>query len=296
MQKQKKGFTLIELLVVIAIIALLLSILMPALQKVKSQARRIICSTRIKSIHMAATLYAADDAKGTLPQGGGHRPMMDQDDAIGIDIDEFFKMAQYITDIPGLPADESVLSISPSDIAEWARRCANSKAGVVFVCPEMEKSPYEYMDFAFREMRTFKTVIYSPLTYVRLGYNYLAGFETEKWDWDSLSGRGNENINIRWHSPSTMSDSGNSVLVTDRANTHGVGLGMDVMHGRSGYEKITLDADYSLAGVSGFTVVGTLDGAIESKRISSLKLNPWYYWTDQGGFVVNGNGPYYSPF
>jgi len=245
---------------------------------------------------MASTLYATDDAKGTLPQGGYHRQAGsiedDQDDAIGIDIDEFFKMAQYITDIPSLPADESVYTMASADLAEFAMKCADSKAGVVFVCPEMERSNIELMDYAFREKRLYRTVIYAPiLTYVRLGYNYLAGFETEKWDWDSMPERGNENMTKSWTSPKTMSDSGNSVLVTDRSRTDG-GTGMSVLHGKAGYENVELDADFNLANVSGDTVVGTLDGAIESKRVSSLGLNPVYYWTDKGGFF---NG-YYSPF
>ncbi|MCK5564830.1 MAG: type II secretion system protein [Planctomycetes bacterium] len=60
--RKKKGFTLIELLVVIAIIALLLSILMPALTKVKEQARRLICSTNLRTLFTSWSLYAGDNA------------------------------------------------------------------------------------------------------------------------------------------------------------------------------------------------------------------------------------------
>ena len=56
--ERKRGFTLIELLVVIAIIALLLSILMPALQQVKERGRRIACRSNLKQLGMAYTMYA----------------------------------------------------------------------------------------------------------------------------------------------------------------------------------------------------------------------------------------------
>jgi prepilin-type N-terminal cleavage/methylation domain-containing protein len=64
--KKKKGFTLIELLVVIAIIAVLLSILMPALGKVKGIARDVICRSNLKQWGMIWTLYT-NDYQGKFP-------------------------------------------------------------------------------------------------------------------------------------------------------------------------------------------------------------------------------------
>ncbi|MHC4675681.1 MAG: type II secretion system protein [Planctomycetota bacterium] len=60
--KNKRGFTLIELLVVIAIIALLLSILTPALNQVKDRARRIMCRNRLHQWGIAIHAYAAGNS------------------------------------------------------------------------------------------------------------------------------------------------------------------------------------------------------------------------------------------
>jgi prepilin-type N-terminal cleavage/methylation domain-containing protein/prepilin-type processing-associated H-X9-DG protein len=58
---RKKGFTLIELLVVIAIIAVLMAILMPALNVVREQARGIACMSNQKTIGLAYVMYADDN-------------------------------------------------------------------------------------------------------------------------------------------------------------------------------------------------------------------------------------------
>jgi prepilin-type N-terminal cleavage/methylation domain-containing protein len=58
MKSRKKGFTLIELLVVIAIIALLLSILMPALNSVKERGKRVLCMNNLRQLGMANYIYA----------------------------------------------------------------------------------------------------------------------------------------------------------------------------------------------------------------------------------------------
>jgi prepilin-type N-terminal cleavage/methylation domain-containing protein len=67
---RRKGFTLIELLVVIAIIALLMSILMPALARVRELAQRVVCGTNLSGICKAMLVYANDDESGRLPRAG----------------------------------------------------------------------------------------------------------------------------------------------------------------------------------------------------------------------------------
>jgi prepilin-type N-terminal cleavage/methylation domain-containing protein len=64
---KRPGFTLIELLVVIAIIALLMSIMMPALGKVKEQANLILCKSRLRQWTLVFKLYT-DDNGGLFPE------------------------------------------------------------------------------------------------------------------------------------------------------------------------------------------------------------------------------------
>ncbi|MBN2136267.1 MAG: type II secretion system protein [Sedimentisphaerales bacterium] len=89
--RSRRAFTLIELLVVIAIIALLLSILAPALNKAKVFARRVKCTSNLRQINLAVALYldnnddtypCAEDPVSTTPfywlwMGRGWRPFVE---------------------------------------------------------------------------------------------------------------------------------------------------------------------------------------------------------------------------
>jgi len=69
----RRAFTLIELLVVIAIIAVLMSILMPTLERVKKQARTVACQANVKQWALFFSLYTQDnDGKFQAGIGSGH--------------------------------------------------------------------------------------------------------------------------------------------------------------------------------------------------------------------------------
>ncbi|MAX25546.1 MAG: hypothetical protein CMJ19_13680 [Phycisphaeraceae bacterium] len=72
-RSRSRGFTLIELLVVISIIALLISILLPALRAARDASRTMACMSQLKQIQLAGSMYTSD-FKDVLPGWNTNNP------------------------------------------------------------------------------------------------------------------------------------------------------------------------------------------------------------------------------
>ena len=155
------GFTLVELLVVIAIISVLIGLLLPAVQKVRSAASRTKCANNIRQIGLAVMNY--ESSNHGLPRGGEHIWV----DGVGgahrvLDLQSpFVLLLPYIEQ--GQVSDAYDLRYrynqTPGNIA------ASAAVPSIFVCPE---NPLSGDRINGRDSAGFGCVDYAPLPYTQI--------------------------------------------------------------------------------------------------------------------------------
>jgi prepilin-type N-terminal cleavage/methylation domain-containing protein/prepilin-type processing-associated H-X9-DG protein len=187
MARRQRGFTLVELLVVIGIIAVLISMLLPALNKAREQAKQVQCLSQLKQIGTACQMFA-NEHQQHLPLAGvlygipsGYA--MPTPQALG-DVGQrhytYYNSGGYTRPMPfeaalayylGQPnfRTDSTFSLQPDLDSGYVRR--------VFTCPSQQSDLYPPMI----------QIEYSSWT-VRLHCSY--GFNGEALGWNSHKGDG----------------------------------------------------------------------------------------------------------
>src|SRR5262245_51510144 len=131
--ERRSGFTLIELLVVVAIIAIIMGLLLPAVQKVREAGARTTSANNLKQIGIALHNFNGD--KGQLPPMCGWVPKLSAGDrwaAGGAFGTAFFHLLPYMeqntlyqkgakaeTSVPVLATNYSVTSTSPAGVKQY---------------------------------------------------------------------------------------------------------------------------------------------------------------------------------
>jgi prepilin-type N-terminal cleavage/methylation domain-containing protein len=242
--RRGKGFTLVELLVVIGIIAMLISLLLPALKRAREQAQRTACAAQLRQLTAAVVAYGVEN-RGRVPTGERNGGPGQGEHCVWVSSATYDAINHYLGAAQG------------KSTADYVQSPTRSRIEQTFCCPNIWDS--EGADMPYYA---------APVGWV-LGYNYLGGHAVVP-------------PAFNWKSPMKLSDRASNALWCDLNDWSPQDKWTIVSHRRGGAAGFFYGAgggrhpkDHQAAGGN----VALLDGSVQWRNLDDMKpyvtIGPW---------------------